>query len=488
MEIEHNDRKPEKCWVDGKLLLQRHTPSGIFIDCEKKAGNNANGKKQPESTLPGNFIPTRQIFKKDDYNQCGRGLIGGGLQNLPQGSLNGSQQVVRQTQVKNNIDGSRQIKRYFFFGTLHMDTLETLYFPDTVIADDAHSSLFLFFDIVHILQPVERDEADLQAAGISDTFMDTRFCQVHTPAPLGSEKKRFLRLVHDIRERKDDYAAQLSALTIASLSATEKNREESRSSIISSLFGPPPQDLEKDRMEEAKQAELWQARLVLTIAEILDREDEELVEAMNILDKSRTDLFDHLLGKDEEFEEENPFSDLSHLQDMSPPRSGMSKNRLKAWLSLFRVAKLPPLWLWTTGQPEAADIMLEMYEMRSGKAAVPMLELELPAATGIELQDHMDKIEAFKEEAKPLVSKISKQFSSLVRMEAPPQTLFASGDKTWPTQWSNLLESHFPAELYGRSPFRLHLLPQQTFAQIAGMPSQNDGNDGPRHVILAVIG
>jgi hypothetical protein len=370
-----------------------------------------------------------------------------------------------------------------------MDTLETLYFPDTVIADDAHSSLFLFFDTVHILQPVERDEADLQAAGISDTFMDKRFCQVHTPAPLGSEKKRFLRLVHDIRERKDDYAAQLSSLTIASLSTPEKNREESRSSIISSLFGPAPQDHEKDKKEEAKQAELWQARLVLIIAEILDREDEELVEAMNILDKSRTDLFDRLLGKDEEFEEENPFSDLSHLQDMSPPRAGMNKNRLRAWLSLFRVAKLPPWWLWTTGRPEAADILLEMYEMRSGKEAVPILELELPAATGIELQDHLDKIDAFKEQVKPLMTEISKNFSSLVRMEAPPQALFASEGKTWSKQWSGVLESHFPAELYGRCPFRLYLLPHQNFAQIAGVPSQDDGsNDGPRHVILAVQG
>jgi hypothetical protein len=370
-----------------------------------------------------------------------------------------------------------------------MNTLETLYFPDTVIADDSQSSLFLFFDTVHILQPVERDETDRQAAGIPDTFMDERFCQVHTPAPLGPERKRFLRLVHDIKERKDDYAAQLSSLTIASLSAPKSGREESRQTIISSLLGTPTQDPGAEQQEAARQAELWQARLVLAIAEILDHEDEEVADALSILDKSRADLFDRLLGKDEELEEENPFTDLSQLQDTAAPRAGLNKNRLKAWLSLFRAAELPPWWLWTTSRPEAADIIFEMYEMRSGRGAIPILEIGLPAATGIELQNHMDKIKAFREEARPLMVEISKDLTSLVRMKAVPQAPFSSESKTWAKRWDGLLETHFPAELYGRSTFRLSLLPDLRFARLAGSEIRDTGvNDGIRHVILAVKG
>jgi hypothetical protein len=129
-----------------------------------------------------------------------------------------------------------------------MDTLETLYFPDTVITTDGQSPLFLFFDLVHFLQPVEGDESEQPTAGLSDTFMDKGFCQVHTPAPLGTDRDRFLHLVHDIEKRKDDYAAQLSSLTIASMSAPQRNNEASKSAILSELLGES-HDLEAEEKD-----------------------------------------------------------------------------------------------------------------------------------------------------------------------------------------------------------------------------------------------
>jgi hypothetical protein len=370
-----------------------------------------------------------------------------------------------------------------------MDTLKTLYFPDTVITTDGQSPLFLFFDLVHFLQPVEEDGAEQPAARLSDTFMDKGFCQVHTPAPLGIDRDRFLHLVHDIEKRKDDYAAQLSSLTIASMSAPHRNNEGSKSAILSELLGRS-QDLEAKEKEAAQRAELWQARLVLAMAEILDREEEEIADALSILDKSKTDLFDRLLGKDKESEDDALFTDLDQLREkVDLPRPGMVKNRLKAWLSLYRAGNLPDWWLWTTTRPEAADIFLETYEKKTGKTAIPFWQLELPAATGIELQDHMDKILAFKKEAEPLTVRIAAEFDKLVRQESafePEPAGLLPENSVWGEQWASLLETHFPAELYGRTPFRFHLLGNLRFSELTDTHAETDS--GVKHGILAVIG
>jgi hypothetical protein len=372
-----------------------------------------------------------------------------------------------------------------------MDTLETLYFPDTIINTDAQSALFLLFNPVHVLQPVEMNEADDPTAEPIDTFMDKGFCQVHTPAPLGEDRDRFLHLVNDIKMRKDDYAAQLSSLAIASMSASKGGGEESRQAIVSSLFGGP-QDLAA-KEKAAQQAEIWQARLVLSIGEVLDREEEEIADALSILDKSETDLFDRLLGKDEEIEDEDLFKDLTELrQKVNLPRPGMIKNRLKAWLSLYRSGNLPDWWLWTTTRPEAADILLEMFEKKTGRAAIPFLQLELPAATGIELQDHLDKIESFRREAQALLAGITEKLGGFVRQEIPAmselEAVLPEG-MAWGKEWAVLLEAHFPAELYGRTPLRFHLFCNLCWPELVEFHCQGDKTKNrARHGILAVVG
>jgi hypothetical protein len=373
-----------------------------------------------------------------------------------------------------------------------MDTLETLYFPDTVIATDGQSPLFLFFNLVHLLQPVETDETDSPAAGPSDTFMDRRFCQVHTPAPLGADRERFLRLVSDIQNRKDDYAAQLSALTVASLSAPKGSNGDSRHEIITSLFAAPDSDPAAEEHEAARQAELWQARLVLAIGEILDREEEAITDALNLLNQSKTKMFDRLLGKDEDFEDEDLFSDLEQLQgNVTVPRPGMIKSRLKAWLSLYRSGTLPDWRLWTTTRPEAADILLEMYEKKTGKVPELFWQLELPVATGAELQEHMEKIETFREEAAPFFSEIALKFNAIIQRQqsgvSATKSYLPDGD-IMKNQWTALLDEHFPEELYNRAPFRFYLLQGLGFQDLAAHEGARSPEGGAKHCILAVFG
>lgn len=371
-----------------------------------------------------------------------------------------------------------------------MEPLETLYFPDTVIRDNGRLFMLLLFDCIHLLQPMERDADEQRAAGHLDSFMDQRFCQVHTPAPLGPDRDRFLRLVRDIKERKDDYAAQLSSLTLASMSVSEPGGRESKQEIISSLFGIGTTGPAADEQEEQRQSELWQARLVLAIAELLDREEEEISQALGSLELSQTDLFDRLLGTEDGFEEGSPFADLSRLPEKMPlPRSGNDRNRLRAWLILLAAAKFPVPWLWMTDRIEAADMILEMSEKRCGRQAEQVLELELPAATGDNTQNLSEKINIFKEEAKALTAEISGHLHTLATTHQPGSPVPTAQAADWRERWHDLLETRFPAASYGRIPVNFHLLPESSPADPGAVDSlQGDRNNRIRHTILAVIG
>lgn len=465
-------------------MLHTDTYSGILVNREKQACDNADHEKQPEPAFPEHLSPLRHILEEGDQYPGDSGNIGCGLKNLHEGRPAGSPQVLSQSQIEQQVDKRAKIKRYLFFGTLHMGTLETLYFPDTIIAGDGQSPLFLLFDRVHYLLPVETDSA--QPPGQSDTFMDNGFCQAHTPAPLGADRNRFLRLVTDIRQRKDDYAAQLSSLAVASLSAPRRDDEKSKSAILSSLMGGVPDQGSKEKA--ARQAELWQARLVLAMAEILDREEAEITRALNRLDKNKMELFDRLLGRDEDFEDDSPFTDLAQLQErINLPRPGMIKNRLKAWLSLYRSSPLA-CRLWTTTRPEAGELLLEMQQERTGTAAISLWQMELPATTGTKLQDKLDRIRTFRKAAGPLAARIAGKFEALVRqrptLDQNAESLLPEGS-VWEKEWAGLLEIHFPTELYGRIPLQFHLLPGLSLAEPAEAQQAGSVNENG---ILAIIG
>ena len=84
-----------------------------------------------------------------------------------------------------------------------MNDFKTLLFPDTDLSKDRLYPLFLFFAPIHYLKPIESSPGDEEKSEC-DIFMDKQLCQAHTPAPLGKNRERFLRLANDIAERQDD--------------------------------------------------------------------------------------------------------------------------------------------------------------------------------------------------------------------------------------------------------------------------------------------
>ncbi len=317
-----------------------------------------------------------------------------------------------------------------------MKTLEALHFPGTAMFSASQFPVFLFFDKLHFLHPVENDDS---LPPSEDIFTTAGLCQAHTPSRLNEERERFIHLVRDIRERKDDYAAQLANLTVAGLTAKKSSIEDSSRSIAANLMGKPAGQLEEEE-EDTRENSLWQARLTLKIAEQLEKEEEEVAVELALLGDDENDLFRSLKGELDE-EEETLFEELLQLkQSMNKPSGSSIASRLKAWTTLFTSGDTPSLSTFLTHTEEAADALLEDYENRMQLEPEIFLQLELPANIGWDGKQAVTDIAAFKEKSEDLLAQMD---SYLIKSR---QELRQDLER----RWNRAIEENFSADTTGR--------------------------------------
>lgn len=364
-----------------------------------------------------------------------------------------------------------------------MNSLNTLYFPGTAIISLRQYPIFLLFQNLFILSPVESDPIE-DGKESPDSFIKSGFCQVHTPCPLGKERNRFLRLVEDIKNRKDDYSAQLSSLTLAAMTAVASQEEETERSITRSLFAAP--EPPSETKEKRAQDKLWQARLILAIGELLDHEEEEIALNMAILEEEEKDLFSELHGEEDGEEEGNPFEELARLQTTSRSSyTGNVKKRFEAWKALFLAGSSESCGVFLTSGQEQGDLLLDMYQEKTGQPAPPVARFSLPTFIGWNSGEACMTIRDFTNRHLPLLKSIEEQLSALINQEAslgePVKSVAALSD-----DWEKQLATDFPEEQFGRVPVSFYLFPGYSCATLFGKTT--DGGDKGKNGLLAIIG
>lgn len=362
----------------------------------------------------------------------------------------------------------------------------SLVFPDTDIFGYRQFPLLLFGCPLYYLQTVEPDPDD-NAPDENAIFIDSGLCHPHLPSPLADDRERFTRLIHDIRERKDDYAAQLSALTIATLSEKkEKSGGEERHQIISSLLGSKVTSGSADR---DAQLDLWQARLVLAIAEILKKEKEDLLQEMQLLDAQEIEMLRSLQGE-AGAEDDDPFAELQRIKaglDDARPRE--VKIRFQSWLRLMKQSPLPDTKLWLASSPEAADELFTEFEKRNNGLPLPILELRTPSRIEAGPTYVVSRVTSFLEDSASLREKIIAELEALINNAGlssdSAENLLPSGSKH-ATLWAETVEDHFPAGSHGSATLRFYLLPDCTIATLLGLEPGTPGSQ-PAHGLIAVL-
>jgi hypothetical protein len=353
-----------------------------------------------------------------------------------------------------------------------MNLLNSLYFPETNLSSIGQYPFFLLFPTIHLLRIAEHNIHG-NGGQATDSFIKAGLCQTHTPSPLGNDLKRFTRLVNDIKNRKDGYASQLATLTLSAMSSYSQKGGDSRREIISSLLRRDQDFLEKQ--EDQKNLEIWQARLVLAIGEIVDHEEEGIARQLAIIKDNEFELFRALKGEDEDFEKDNPFEEISLIRsNMNPPATFNMIKRFLSWKRLYREGDIPTCDLLLTTSKDCADNLLESFDTENNGPAVYSGQLLLPAVIGRQETDVIRQIQSYQEQNRGLIKGITEKLLYLNSCEDPAvENSSGSIMSSFNKPWEKALESHFPENTFGRIALSFYSFSDTPCSTLLGADKQN---------------
>ncbi|MGB3225086.1 MAG: hypothetical protein WBB23_20000 [Desulforhopalus sp.] len=349
-----------------------------------------------------------------------------------------------------------------------MNSFDTLIFPDTDIFNEKNYPLLLFFSPLHFLKLVE--------AGINSDIDDefTLFskrglCQAHTPAPLDDSREQFLHLIRDIKERKEHYLTQLSKLTNASMQTVGNGKVTHSQHKISSLL----QEYGLDHASSDKDLKIWQARLVLVLAEILENTEEDLREELSYLDENEIAML-RSLQTTQDSSEENLLDELEIIKDgLKKPRSKESSKRFDAWLLLMKNQPAPSVKMWLASSRDSAEQIFRKYEAITKSHPIPLLKLAFPAHIMASAEYAVQQIEEFHRATitihQGLVADFDRVTTAHPYIPDVQESLLPYGTD-WAEQWEVMLHKHFSASRDGRNHVTFYLLPNQPIAQLLSLP------------------
>lgn len=314
-----------------------------------------------------------------------------------------------------------------------MNTLNAIIFPD--ITPEAKTILPLVhaFSSVVYCRPVENDVTP----ETNKQLQEEPSCRIHVPAPLGDDSKRFLQLINDLQHRRDDYAGQLSRLSLAGLPHGKRNDPESKTSIISSLLKSKGIEHKKD---ESKSLLLWQARLVLKLGEMFDFEQTRLDRELAHIKEMQNELFSELQGEEDIF-----FPLTDKISQVHGKAEGHQNLRLKAWSRLLFLGEPcnKENLIYITWNKDGFERLADEYDNLKSTLPTRLVTLSLPLA-------HINK--DCSKKSSELLQQITQTIISAAGTNQPEMQALHDIEQ----QWNSLLEQSYPPAAHSRCNLSLH--------------------------------
>lgn len=367
-----------------------------------------------------------------------------------------------------------------------MNHYEALIFPKTDIFRKEHYPLLLFFTPLHFLQIADPNITNSQIYKESQHFLENGMIKPHIPAPLGENRLQFLRLVGYISERREHCFTKIKKL----FTALEPSPVDTRNLIVSFLL----QEFDIKHQKTEKDLELWRARLVLAMAEILDSDQENVREKLSEQDYFNAEItalssLPEAKGTDE-IEFQRQLEDM--VAKLEEPQLKNSVNRVEAWLHLMKNQPLPPVKVWVAIDRDSGEYLFTRYKSISNTSPVPILKLAFPSYIDASAKYVVEYIEKFQNETRiihrGLVEDFEKIIATVPYLRDSHESLLPYGID-WAEQWEEMLDEFFPASAYGRRYSTFFLFPNQSINQLLSMVMLPDAShDQAAHGLLCVLG
>ncbi|HIJ89766.1 MAG: hypothetical protein OEV89_02810 [Desulfobulbaceae bacterium] len=219
----------------------------------------------------------------------------------------------------------------------------------------------------------------------------------YTPVSLSEEEQdRFLSMAHELKGHEAEFHRGL----LASLAAGHGDRDEaSAGSLASALRSGKNTAQTRKAPDEA----LWQAMLILKLAEMFRAEEREIAQGFMAISDKEAQLFAAIRGEETEAgggdeEEEQTLRELTAATAMSGPTINLTR-LAKAWGHLYtRDAKAGEIPLLITNHEELQGLLADTYETLTGKLPRQLVSLTLP--TQEQSEEDASRMERFKAETR----------------------------------------------------------------------------------------
>ena len=270
-----------------------------------------------------------------------------------------------------------------------MNNTSALLFPDTVPIQHNIAGLLYFFNTVTYYLPVEPDGKPAEP----EQQLLHGLCTGYAPAPLGNDLDRFNRLIRELGTYRSEELTRLFSFAKTEITIGQlRDREESSAGTLLAALHKTPESSRSELLRER----LWQARLVLKLAEILNRKEAEISNGLAAVAEIEQKLYGSLQGADEPeadevvptpgFDPRQPGNNSPGRQrDLLPSQADLLiPLRLKAWAELFLhdAIKQHP-YILTTGHRDAAARLIDGCENIFHKQPTRLLSLALPIHAAI---------------------------------------------------------------------------------------------------------
>lgn len=341
----------------------------------------------------------------------------------------------------------------------------TLILAATIPQEETLRQLLLCFDTVFLYTPIE--ESDPTPPGELGDLLQT-----YAPAPVGENLHNFQQLIRDMTSNRAEYYGG----GLSRMSAGNAVDEESVWRLISRLT---PRAASQSRDEET----LVQARLLLKLAEVRDREEREIEETLAQVDGLSLAML-HGLTDGEDSEEEGLRALLDH--DRRQAEGDTLGQRLWAWSQLFlRDPRLAEHWLPTT-TPEVMAILADLTTTGLADSPTRLLSLPLP---GVALMDRTPA--EYLQEREAWRTAIAACRATLVAsLKGAAISGSSEVSEAIQGQWATHLDGMQSWTGTTRAALDFYLLPVSLptlLAQIAKRPPPPDGGQSLPHGLVAVL-
>jgi hypothetical protein len=379
-----------------------------------------------------------------------------------------------------------------------------LLFPETEPSIQDIGKLLFFFKSLSYYLPTESD-----AEGANDQHIFKNLCTGYVPAPLDEDLSRFNHLLREMgNSRSDDLARLFSSAQAPIATGQIRDKDEASSG---SVFAALHKDNENIAYVEQKER-LWQARLILKLAEILSRRENEVRQGLARITSKEQNVFASLEGDSETAELNDPvqFSDpeepaqlkskIEYPEDYSAGGSALLVPlRIKAWAELFLADSSPsrPSVIVTTN-PDSGSTILDRYENTWRKTPQKLFSLPVPTFPGLDSSESINQQYISTRNKLHLAAKENiEHFESVLREAAVLQDISSGKDQKLGLlqrhidDWEEKIKLHFPLPAAGHHKLDFYcfpgISPTALFKKIFNLEPLAVNKQEYRNSILAIL-